>query len=172
MTKVYYDRDCNFELLKNKKIAVIGFGSQGHAHALNLKDSGADVIVGLYNGSKSWKRAEDKGFKVLTVDQATKESDIIMMLVPDEVQRKVYSQYVKENLTEGKALAFAHGFNIHFNQIIPPKNVDVFMIAPKGPGHLVRRVYEQGNGVPALLAVHQDYSGNTKDLALAYAMGI
>jgi ketol-acid reductoisomerase len=172
MAKMYYDKDADLNLLKNKKIAIIGFGSQGHAHALNLRDSGLDVVVGLYKGSKSKERAEKEGLTVLTVEEAAKVADIIMMLIPDEKQAKVYKESIEKNLTEGKALAFAHGFNIHFKQIIPPKNVDVFMVAPKGPGHLVRRVYQEGKGVPNLVAVYQDYTGKAFDIALAYAKGI
>jgi len=172
MAKMYYDKDADLNLLKNKKIAIIGFGSQGHAHALNLRDSGLDVIVGLYEGSKSKERAEKEGLRVYTVEEAAKVADIIMMLIPDEKQAKVYKESIEKNLTEGKALAFAHGFNIHFKQIVPPKNVDVFMVAPKGPGHLVRRVYQEGKGVPNLVAVYQDYTGKAFDIALAYAKGI
>uniref|UniRef100_UPI000AB5453B NAD(P)-dependent oxidoreductase n=1 Tax=Abyssisolibacter fermentans TaxID=1766203 RepID=UPI000AB5453B len=153
MTKMYYDKDTNLELLKGKKVAIIGYGSQGHAHALNLRDSGVDVVVGLYNGSRSWEKAEAQGLKVYEVAEAVKQSDVVMMLLPDTKQSAVYQQSVKPNLREGDALAFAHGFNIHFNQIVPPKNVDVFMIAPKGPGHLVRRVYTEGKGVPSLVAI-------------------
>ncbi|MBE3591469.1 MAG: ketol-acid reductoisomerase [Thermoanaerobacter sp.] len=172
MAKMYYDKDADLNLLKNKKIAIIGFGSQGHAHALNLRDSGLDVVVGLYEGSKSKERAEKEGLRVYTVEEAAKVADIIMILIPDEKQAKVYKESIEKNLTEGKALAFAHGFNIHFKQIVPPKNVDVFMVAPKGPGHLVRRVYQEGKGVPNLVAVYQDYTGKAFDLALAYAKGI
>lgn len=172
MVKMFYENDANLELLNGKRVAVLGYGSQGHAHALNLKESGVDVVVGLYNGSKSWERAQMDGFEVLTVDEAVRVSDVVMMLLPDEKQRDVYEKYVKPNLKEGSALAFAHGFNIHFNQIVPEKYVDVFMVAPKGPGHLVRRVYTEGKGVPALVAVYQDYTGHAKDLALAYAKGI
>ncbi|KUJ90577.1 MAG: ketol-acid reductoisomerase [Thermoanaerobacter thermocopriae] len=172
MAKMYYDKDADLNLLKNKKIAIIGFGSQGHAHALNLRDSGLDVIVGLYEGSKSKERAEKEGLRVYTVEEAAKVADIIMMLIPDEKQAEVYKESIEKNLTEGKALAFAHGFNIHFKQIIPPKNVDVFMVAPKGPGHLVRRVYQEGKGVPNLVAVYQDYTGKAFEIALAYAKGI
>jgi len=172
MTKMYYDKDANLDLLKGKKIAVIGFGSQGHAHALNLLDSGLDVIIGLYEGSKSKKLAEEKGFTVMRVEEASKIADVIMMLIPDEKQSKVYKECIEKNLTEGKALAFAHGFNIHFHQIVPPEYVDVFMVAPKGPGHLVRRVYEEGKGVPNLIAVYQNFTGKAFDIALAYAKGI
>ncbi|MGB9780424.1 ketol-acid reductoisomerase [Caldanaerobacter sp.] len=172
MAKMYYDKDANTEVLKGKKIAVIGFGSQGHAHALNLKDSGFDVVVGLYEGSKSKERAEKEGLTVLTVEEAAEKADVIMMLIPDEKQAKVYKESIEKNLKEGKALAFAHGFNIHFKQIVPPENVDVFMVAPKGPGHLVRRMYQEGKGVPCLVAVHQNYTGKAFEMALAYARGI
>ncbi|SHJ62129.1 ketol-acid reductoisomerase [Paramaledivibacter caminithermalis] len=172
MAKMYYNNDANLELLKDKKVAVIGFGSQGHAHALNLKESGVDVVVGLYKESKSWSKAQEQGLEVLEVAEAAKASDIVMILVPDEHQKKVYAEHIVKNLEEGNALVFAHGFNIHFSQIVPPEYVDVFMVAPKGPGHLVRRVYSEGKGVPALLAVYQDYTGNAKELALAYAKGI
>jgi ketol-acid reductoisomerase len=170
--KVYYDKDGNLELLKGKTVAVIGYGSQGHAHSLNLKNSGVDVVVGLYKGSKSWKVAEEAGLKVMEAADAVKAADFVMVLVPDEKQSKLYKESVEANLTEGKVLMFAHGFNIHFNQIVPPANVDVIMVAPKGPGHLVRREYEQGKGVPCLCAVHQDSSGKAMDYALAYAKGI
>ncbi|AKA69094.1 ketol-acid reductoisomerase [Clostridium scatologenes] len=170
--KVYYDKDANLELLKGKTVAVVGYGSQGHAHSLNLKESGVDVVVGLYKGSKSWKVAEEAGLKVMEAADAVKVADFVMMLVPDEKQSKLYKESVEPNLTEGKVLMFAHGFNIHFNQIVPPANVDVIMVAPKGPGHLVRREYQQGKGVPCLVAVHQDYSGKAMEYALAYAKGI
>ena len=169
---MYYEKDGNLELFKGKKVAIIGFGSQGHAHALNLKESGIDVVVGLYKGSKSWAKAEESGLEVMEVAEASKVSNIIMILVPDEKQRSIYMEQIKPNLQDGDALVFAHGFNIHFTQIVPPKYVDVFMVAPKGPGHLVRRVYEEGKGVPALIAVYQDYTGKAKDYALAYAKGI
>ncbi len=172
MAKLYYDKDANLQLLQGKKVAVIGYGSQGHAHALNLKDSGVDVCVGLYKGSKSWSIAEEAGLQVLEVADAVKESDLIMILIPDERQGKLYKDSIEQNLTEGKALLFAHGFNIHFDQIVPPANVDVFMVAPKGPGHTVRSQYQEGKGVPCLIAIHQDATGSAKDLALAYAKGI
>ena len=172
MAKIYYASDCNFNLLKGKTIAIIGYGSQGHAHALNLKDSGADVIIGLYEGSKSWKTAEDAGFKVMTAFDAAKCADIIMILINDEKQADLYKESIEPNLTAGKVLAFAHGFNIHFGQIVPPKDVDVIMIAPKGPGHTVRSEYVAGKGVPCLIAVHQDATGNATDIGLAYAAGI
>ncbi|MCC7364285.1 MAG: ketol-acid reductoisomerase [Dehalococcoidia bacterium] len=169
---MYYDDDADLSLLSGRKIAVIGFGSQGHAHALNLKDSGCDVMIGLYPGSKSWAEAEAQGLRVASVEQAAKESDIIMVLAPDQVQKAIYTQGIEANLSEGKMLMFAHGFNIHFQQIQPPPFVDVTMVAPKGPGHLVRRVYTEGAGVPCLVAVHQDASEVAKQVALAYAKGI
>ncbi len=172
MATMFYDKDADLSLLNGRKIAVIGFGSQGHAHALNLKDSGCDVVVGLYPGSKSWELAEKQGLRVLSVEQASKEADIIMILAPDHVQKAIYQQGVEANLSEGKMLMFAHGFNINFQQIQPPPFVDVTMIAPKGPGHLVRRVFTEGGGVPCLVAVHQDYSEVAQQVALAYAKGI
>lgn len=172
MATMYYDQDADLALLKGRKIAVVGFGSQGHAHALNLKDSGCDVIVGLYPGSKSWEQAEAAGLRVATVEQASREADIIMILAPDQVQKQIYQHGIEANLSEGKMLMFAHGFNIHFQQIQPPPFVDVTMVAPKGPGHLVRRVYTEGGGVPCLVAVHQDASEVAKQVALAYAKGI
>lgn len=172
MAKIYYESDCNFGLLKGKKIAVIGYGSQGHAHSLNLKDSGADVTVGLYEGSKSWKKAEEAGLKVANTADAVKDADVVMILLPDEVQKDVYNNDIAPNLKNGAYLAFGHGFNIHFGQIIPRADINVFMAAPKGPGHMVRRTYTEGSGVPTLIAVYQDPSGNTKDIALAWAAGI
>ena len=172
MAKMFYEKDTNLGLLQGKKIAVIGFGSQGHAHALNLHESGVDVIVGLYEGSKSWNKAKEVGLEVTTTSEAAKNADIIIILVPDEKQAKLYREEIEPYLEDGNALVFAHGFNIHFKQIVPPSNVDVFMIAPKGPGHMVRRTYTEGSGVPCLIAVEQDYSGKAKDLALAYANGI
>ncbi|HHU05392.1 MAG TPA: ketol-acid reductoisomerase [Clostridiales bacterium] len=172
MAKLYYEKDCNLNLLKDKTVAVIGYGSQGHAHALNLHDSGISVIVGLYEGSPSWKRAEADGLKVMTAADAVKNSDIVMILVNDEKQPKLYQSEIAPNLKKGATLAFAHGFNIHFGQIVPPPDVDVIMIAPKGPGHTVRRQYLEGRGVPCLIAVHNDASGKAKDTALAYAYGI
>ncbi len=172
MAKIYYAKDCNLSLLNGKKVAIIGYGSQGHAHALNLHESGVDVIVGLYDGSKSWKKAADAGLEVTTVAQAAKAADIIMILLPDEIQSDIYKESIEQNLSAGKVLAFAHGFNIHFNQIIPPKDVDVIMIAPKGPGHTVRSEYVEGKGVPCLIAVHQNASGRALDIGLAYAAGI
>jgi len=170
--KMYYEKDANLDMFKSKKVAVIGYGSQGHAHALNLKDSGIDVCVGLYKGSKSWELAEKAGLAVYNAAEAAKQSDYVMILIPDEKQAKLYKEAIEPNLTEGKSLIFAHGFNIHYGQIVPPANVDVFMVAPKGPGHTVRSQYQEGKGVPCLIAVHNDYMGNAKDKALAYASGI
>jgi ketol-acid reductoisomerase len=172
MSKLYYDHDVQWDVIQDKTVAIIGYGSQGHAHALNLKESGVKVIVGLYEGSPRWSVAEAAGLEVATADKAAAKADIVMMLIPDERQGAVYRDQIAPNLKPGAALAFAHGFNIHFGQITPPANTDVFMIAPKGPGHLVRRMYEEGKGVPCLAAVHQDCSGSTWDLALAYARGI
>jgi len=172
MAKMYYDKDADLNLFEGRKVAVLGYGSQGHAQALNLKESGVDVVVGLYNGSKSWEKAEKAGLKVAEAADAVKEADFIMVLVPDEKQAKLYKDSIEQNLTEGKSLIFAHGFNIHFGQIVPPTNVDVFMVAPKGPGHTVRSQYEEGKGVPCLIAIHQDYSGKAQEYALAYAKGI
>lgn len=172
MSKMYYEQDARWELIQGKTVAIIGYGSQGHAHALNLKESGVNVIVGLYAGSKSAAKAKEAGLNVAEVAQAVKNADITMILIPDEKQAKVYAEEIAPNLKPGSALAFAHGFNIHFNQIVPPANVDVFMVAPKGPGHLVRRVFTEGKGVPCLMAVYQDFSGNAQDMALAYAKGI
>ncbi len=172
MAKLYYQEDCNVELIKNKKVAIIGYGSQGHAHALNLKESGANVVVGLYEGSKSWKLAEEAGLEVTTAFHAAKEADVIMILINDEKQAALYKESIEPNLTAGKYLVFAHGFNIHYGQITPPTDVNVFMVAPKGPGHTVRSQYLEGKGVPCLIAVYQDPKGDTKDIALAYAYGI
>ena len=172
MAKVYYDKDANWSVLKDKKVAIIGYGSQGHAHALNLKESGVDVVVGLYKGSKSAARAEAAGLTVKTVAEAVADADVTMVLIPDEKQADVYKTEIGPNLKAGSALAFAHGFNIHFQQIVPPADVDVFMVAPKGPGHLVRRTFVEGGGVPDVFAVQQDASGQCFDLALAYARGI
>lgn len=172
MAIMYYEKDCNFGKLTGKKVAVIGYGSQGHAHALNLKESGANVIVGLYTGSKSWQKAEASGLTVMTAADAAKEADMIMILINDEKQAALYRESIAPHMTEGKTLAFAHGFNIHYNQIIPPANVNVVMIAPKGPGHTVRSQYQEGRGVPCLIAVYQDATGDAKDMALAYAAGI
>ena len=172
MTQLFYDTDADLSLLKNKTIAIIGYGSQGHAHALNLKDSGMDVIVGLYKGSNSESKAINDGLKVFTVSEACEKADWIMILLPDEFQKEVYIKEIEPNLKEGKILSFAHGFNIRFELIKPPNFVDVVMIAPKGPGHTVRWEYQNGQGVPALFAVEQDYSGNARSLAMSYAKGI
>ena len=168
--KIYYQEDCNLSLLEGQKIAIIGYGSQGHAHALNLKESGCDVIIGLYEGSRSWKRAEEQGFKVYTAAEAAKQADIIMILINDEKQAKLYKE--DRGKTFVYMLMFAHGFNIHFGTIVPPKNVDVTMIAPKAPGHTVRSEYQAGKGTPCLVAVEQDYTGKALDRALAYGLGI
>ena len=170
--KIYYQEDCNLGLLEGKTIAVIGYGSQGHAHALNAKESGCDVIIGLYEGSSSWEKAEKAGFKVYTAAEAAKKADIIMILINDEKQAALYDESIAPNLEEGNMLMFAHGFAIHFGQIVAPKGVDVTMIAPKGPGHTVRGQYKEGKGVPCLIAIHQDASGKAKDKALAYALAI
>ena len=172
MPKIYYQPDCDINVLKDKTVAIIGYGSQGHAHALNLHDSGVKVIVGLYEGSKSKERAEKAGLTVMTVPEAVKAADIVMILIPDERQADMYKRDIAPYMTEGKALAFAHGFNIHFGQIVPAKNIDVFMIAPKAPGHTVRSEYMEGKGTPALVAVYQDYTGHCLDVALAYGAGI
>ena len=169
---IFYQQDCDLNLLKDKTVAIIGYGSQGHAHALNLKDSGVNVIIGLYVGSKSWKKAEDQGFEVFTAAEAAKKADIIMILINDEKQAAMYKKDIEPNLEEGNMLMFAHGFAIHFGQIVPPANVDVTMIAPKGPGHTVRSEYQEGKGVPCLVAVQQDYTGMAQQMALAYAAGI
>ena len=171
MAKMYYNNDINEGVLQDKKIAVIGYGSQGHAHARNLKDSGFDVVVGVREG-KSFDQAKEDGMNVTSVKAAAEQADLIMILLPDERQKKIYNEEIKSALTAGKSLVFAHGFNVHFDEIKPPADVDVFLVAPKGPGHLVRRTYEAGAGVPALFAVYQDVSGNAKDVALAYAKGI
>ena len=170
--KIYYQQDCNLSLLDGKTIAIIGYGSQGHAHALNLKDSGCHVIIGLYEGSKSWKRAEEQGFEVYTAAEAAKKADIIMILINDEKQAKLYKDDIEPNLVPGNMLMFAHGFNVHFGLIKAPKGVDITMIAPKGPGHTVRSEYQAGKGVPCLVAVEQDETGKALDMALAYALGI
>ncbi len=170
--KIYYDQDADLGLLKGKKIAIIGYGSQGHAHALNLKDSGQDVIVGLYQGSKSWTKAEKDGLKVAPVADAAKAGDIVMILLPDQTQRQVFEESIRKGLGKGKMLMFAHGFNIHFNQVVPPPDVDVTMIAPKAPGHVMRDLFTQGPGVPALIAVQQDVTGKARDVALAYGRGV
>ena len=170
--KIFYQEDCNLSLLEGKTIAIIGYGSQGHAHALNLKESGCNVIIGLYEGSKSWAKAEKQGFEVYTAAEAAKKADIIMILINDEKQADLYKKDIEPNLEEGNMLMFAHGFNIHFGCIVPPANVDVTMIAPKGPGHTVRSEYQEGKGVPCLIAVEQDATGKAQDIALAYALGI
>jgi ketol-acid reductoisomerase len=172
MAHVYYEKDCDLALLKSRKLAVIGYGSQGHAHALNLHDSGCDVRVGLRPGSKSWDKVKEAGLRVMTPREASQEADIVMILAPDETQSHIYYSEIHENMTAGKTLAFAHGFNIHFGQIVPPADVDVIMVAPKGPGHMVRRVFTEGSGVPNLIAVYQDATGHARDLALAWSAGI
>jgi ketol-acid reductoisomerase len=170
--KIYYDQDADLGLLKGKKIAIMGYGSQGHAHALNLRDSGQDVVVGLYKGSKSWAAAEKDGLKVAPVADAAKMGDVVMILLPDQTQRAVFEESIRGGLGKGKMLMFAHGFNIHFNQVVPPPDVDVTMIAPKAPGHVMRDLFTQGPGVPALVAVQQDVTGKAKDMALAYGKGV
>ena len=172
MPKIYYQEDCNLSLLEGKTIAVIGYGSQGHAHALNLKESGCNVIVGLYEGSRSWKKAEEQGFDVYTAAEASKKADVIMILINDEKQAAMYKESIAPNLRPGMMLMFAHGFAIHFGQIVPPKDVDVTMIAPKAPGHTVRSEYQRGRGTPCLVAVYQDATGKAMDMALAYGQGI
>lgn len=172
MAKMYHGEECNIENINKKKVAIIGYGSQGHAHALNLKESGVNVVVGLYDGSPSWAKAEEAGLEVKTAKEAAAWADVIMILINDEKQVKLYQESIKENLKPGKYLAFAHGFNIHYGQIVPPKDVNVFMVAPKGPGHTVRSQYEEGRGVPCLVAAYQDVSGDTIDVALAYADGL
>lgn len=169
---MFYDSDCDLKLLENKTVAIIGYGSQGHAHALNLKESGVNVVVGLAPGSKSREKAQAAGLKVLNTAEAAKAANLIMILVPDQVQADIYKESIESNLEEGNVLLFAHGFNIHFNQIVPPENVDVVMVAPKGPGHTVRSQYIEGRGVPSLIALHQDFSGKAREYALAYAAGI
>lgn len=172
MSRIYYDGDADLGLLKGRRVAVIGYGSQGHAQAQNLQDSGVDVIVGLRRDSRRWAQVEADGLKVAEVPEAAESADIIQILIPDEKQGEVYNREIKPHLKAGKSLMTSHGFSIHFGTVVPPKDVDVFMIAPKGPGHMVRRMYQEGAGVPALIAVHQDYSGRAKDKALAYAKGI
>jgi ketol-acid reductoisomerase len=169
---MYYEKDADMSVLESKTIAIIGYGSQGHAHALNLHESGMKVIVGLYKGSPSWEKAEEAGLQVMTAEDAAKAADVIMMLVNDEKQAKLFTESIESGLTAGKYLAFAHGFNIHFGQIVPAKDVNVIMIAPKGPGHTVRTQFQEGKGVPSLIAVHQDPSGDSKAVALAYAVGL
>ncbi|MGE6673890.1 ketol-acid reductoisomerase [Bacillus pumilus] len=171
MVKVYYNGDIQENVLNGQKVAIIGYGSQGHAHALNLKESGVDVIVGVRKGG-SYTKAQEDGHQVFTVKEATAQADVVMVLLPDEQQKKVYDEEIKDQLEAGNSLVFAHGFNVHFHQIVPPSDVDVYLVAPKGPGHLVRRTYEQGAGVPALFAIYQDVSGQAKDKALAYAKAI
>jgi ketol-acid reductoisomerase len=170
--KMYYESDTTLDSLKSKKIAILGYGSQGHAHALNLRDSGMTVCVAEVKGSEAWKNAESAGFDVLEAADAVKSATVIMVLLPDQIQKIVYDEAIASNLKEGDTLVFAHGFNIHYTQIVPPANVNVMMIAPKGPGHLVRRTFTEGSGVPCLIAIHQDYSGSTKEMALAWAKGI
>lgn len=172
MAKIYYESDCDLSVLDGKTVAVIGYGSQGHAHALNMKESGVNVIIGLYEGSRSWKKAEEQGFQVYTSAEAAKRADIVMILINDEKQAKLYKNDIEPNLKSGAALAFAHGFNIHYGCITPAKDIDVFMIAPKGPGHTVRSQYQEGKGVPCLIAVHQDATGKAYDIGLAYALAI
>ena len=172
MPKIYYQEDCNLSLLEGKTIAVIGYGSQGHAHALNLKESGCNVIVGLYEGSRSWKKAQEQGFEVYTAAEASKKAGVIMILINDEKQAAMYKESIAPNLRPGMMLMFAHGFAIHFGQIVPPKDVDVTMIAPKAPGHTVRSEYQRGRGTPCLVAVYQDATGKAMDMALAYGQGI
>ncbi len=172
MAKIYYDKDANLDLLKDRKIGVIGFGSQGHAHALNLKQSGCDVMVGELRDSEPWRNAQEAGLKVATAEEVAKASDIMVMLVPDQLHRQVYHASIEKGLDGGNMLMFAHGFNIHYGQIIPPPDVDVTMIAPKCPGHMLRRLYEEGSSAPALVAIHQDATGKAKEIALAYAKGI
>ena len=172
MVEMYYDKDIDMNILKGKKIAIIGYGSQGHAHSQNLRDSGLDIIVGELEDSKPWNDAKQKGFNVYSADKASRQADIIMFLVPDQLQKEIYYKYIEPNLEEGNILCFAHGFNIHYNQIIPQKNIDVIMIAPKGPGHIVRRMYTEDSGVPSIIAVEQDFSSKAKQYALAYAKAI
>lgn len=169
---VYYDKDCDIDIIKSKKVAMIGFGSQGHAHAENLRDSGIDVVVGLRKGGGSWAKAEAKGFDVKTVADATKEGDVVMILLPDESQPKIWAEEIEPNLKSGATVAFGHGFNIHFKRIVPAENINVMMVAPKAPGHTVRNEYTKGGGIPDLIAIYQDPSGSTKDLALSYASAI
>jgi len=172
VAKIYYDNDASLDLIKDKTIGIIGFGSQGHAHALNLRDSGCNVMVGLYPGSKSWSQAQMAGLRVGTVEEVAREADIIMILAPDQVQKQVYYESIEPGLKAGKMLMFAHGFNIHFNQIVAPSDVDVTMIAPKAPGHRMREMFVNGIGVPALIAVHQNATENAREMALAYAKGV
>lgn len=172
MSTMYYEKDADMSVLEGKTVAIIGYGSQGHAHALNLHESGVNVVVGLYTGSPSWEKAEEAGLRVMTAAEAAKAADVIMMLVNDEKQSKIYSENIEPGLSKGKYLAFAHGFNIHFGQVVAPKDVNVIMIAPKGPGHTVRTQFQEGKGVPSLIAIHQDPSGDSKEIAKAYAAGL
>jgi ketol-acid reductoisomerase len=172
MAKIYYDKDCDLKLLKGKVVGIIGYGSQGHAHAQNLRESGVDVIVAEAKGSPGWKNAHDAGFKVMAADEVAKQADIIVMLAPDNLQPAIYHSSIEKGLTKGKMLMFAHGFNIHYGQIVPPANIDVTMIAPKCPGHMLRQLYTEGAGAPAIVAVHQDATGKALAIALAYAEGI
>ena len=172
MTTIYYNNDANLDLLKNKVIGIIGYGSQGHAHALNLKDNGQNVLIGLYQGSKSWKKAVSDGLEVTLVDNLVKSADIIMMLLPDHTMATVYNQSIEPYVSTEKTLMFAHGFNIHYKAIVPPNNVDVSMVAPKAPGHRMREVFQKNSGVPGLLAIHNDASGQAKEIALAYSKGV
>ena len=172
MANVYYENDADLSLLEGKTVGVIGYGSQGHAHALSLKDSGVDVVVGLYEGSSSWPRAEEAGLRVATVSDVAQQADMMMMLVPDHLQSRIYRESIQPHLAEGKTLMFAHGFNIHYEQIIPPPQVDVSMVAPKAPGHRMREIFTRGSGVPGLLAIHQDATGKARENALAYAKGV
>ena len=169
---MFYDKDCDLSIIKGKKVAIIGYGSQGHAHALNLKDSGVDVTVGLRKDSSSWKKAENAGLKVAEVEEAVKQADLVMILTPDEFQKQLYSDVIEPNIKQGATLAFAHGFSIHYNQVVPRKDLDVIMIAPKAPGHTVRNEFATGGGIPDLIAVYQDASGQAKQVALSYAMGV
>lgn len=172
MANVYYEKDVKYDALAGKTVSVIGYGSQGRAQSRNLKDSGVNVLVGLREGGRSWDLAKSEGMNVVTIEEAAKAGDVIQILVPDQIQQEIYEQSIKKHLKEGKALGFSHGFNIHYHQIVPPEGVDVFMVAPKGPGPLVRRMYEEGKGVPSLIAVYRDYSGKAKDIALSYAKAI
>ena len=172
MANVYYENDADLSLLDGKTVGVIGYGSQGHAHALSLKDSGVDLVVGLYEGSSSWPKAEEAGLRVATVSDVAQQVDMMMMLVPDHLQSRIYRESIQPHLAEGKTLMFAHGFNIHYQQIIPPPQVDVSMVAPKAPGHRMREIFTRGSGVPGLLAIHQDPSGKARENALAYAKGV
>lgn len=169
---IFYDKDCDLSIIQGKKVAIIGYGSQGHAHALNLKDSGVDVTVGLRKDSSSWKKAENAGLKVAEVEEAVKQADLVMVLTPDEFQKQLYNDVIEPNIKQGATLAFAHGFSIHYNQVVPRKDLDVIMIAPKAPGHTVRNEFATGGGIPDLIAVYQDASGQAKQVALSYAMGV